>query len=91
MKLTVMLPTDTHRIPITSITAVLLPSVTYLLTLPRRKGVTDISHDKGGDGPRRGGLGPTHERDNPTQAVKAMSLIKKGTGLILAEGTGPSI
>jgi hypothetical protein len=27
--------TDTHRKMITSITAVLLPSVTYLLTLPR--------------------------------------------------------
>jgi Flp pilus assembly protein TadG len=31
----VLLPSDTHRKPITSITAVLLPSVTYLLTLPR--------------------------------------------------------
>jgi hypothetical protein len=30
----VLLPSDTHRKPITSITAVLLPSVTYLLTLP---------------------------------------------------------
>jgi hypothetical protein len=28
-------PSDTHKKPITSITAVLLPSVTYLLTLPR--------------------------------------------------------
>jgi hypothetical protein len=32
---TVLLGSDTHRKPITSITAVLLPSVTYLLTLPR--------------------------------------------------------
>jgi hypothetical protein len=32
---TVLLPSDTHRKPITSITAVLLPLVTYLLTLPR--------------------------------------------------------
>jgi hypothetical protein len=31
----VLLPSDTHRKPITSITAVLLPFVTYLLTLPR--------------------------------------------------------
>jgi hypothetical protein len=31
---TVLLPSDTHRIPITSITAVLLSFVTYLLTLP---------------------------------------------------------
>jgi hypothetical protein len=30
----VLLPSDTHRKPITSITAVLLPIVTYLLTLP---------------------------------------------------------
>jgi hypothetical protein len=30
---TVLLPSDTHRNPITSITAVLLPSVIYLLTL----------------------------------------------------------
>jgi hypothetical protein len=30
----VLLPSDTHRKPITSITAVLLPFVTYLLTLP---------------------------------------------------------
>jgi hypothetical protein len=33
----VLLPSDTHRIPITSITAVLLPFVTYLLTLSRVK------------------------------------------------------
>jgi hypothetical protein len=32
---TVLLPSDTHRKHITSITAVLLPFVTYLLTLPR--------------------------------------------------------
>jgi hypothetical protein len=32
---TVVLPSDTHRKPNTSITAVLLPCVTYLLTLPR--------------------------------------------------------
>jgi hypothetical protein len=32
---TVLLPSDTHRKPITSITAVLLPFVTYSLTLPR--------------------------------------------------------
>jgi hypothetical protein len=32
---TVLLPTDTHRKPITSITAVLLPFVACLLTLPR--------------------------------------------------------
>jgi hypothetical protein len=32
---TVLLPSDTHRKPITSFTAVLLPSVIYLLTLPR--------------------------------------------------------
>jgi hypothetical protein len=31
---TVLLPTDTHRKPTTSITAVLLPSVTYWLTVP---------------------------------------------------------
>jgi hypothetical protein len=31
---TVLLPSDTNRKPITSITAVLLPFVTYLLTLP---------------------------------------------------------
>jgi hypothetical protein len=31
----VLLPSDVHREPITSITAVLLPFVTYLLTLPR--------------------------------------------------------
>jgi hypothetical protein len=31
---TVLLPSDTHRKPITSITAVLLPFVSYLLTLP---------------------------------------------------------
>jgi hypothetical protein len=35
MKLAVLLPRDTHRKPITSIIVVLLPSVTYLLTLPR--------------------------------------------------------
>jgi hypothetical protein len=34
-KWTVLLPSDTHRKPITSITAFLLPVVTYLLTLPR--------------------------------------------------------
>jgi hypothetical protein len=32
---TVLLPSETHRNPITSITFVLLPFVTYLLTLPR--------------------------------------------------------
>jgi hypothetical protein len=32
---TVLLPSDTHRKPSTSITAVLLPFVTCLLTLPR--------------------------------------------------------
>jgi hypothetical protein len=32
---TVLLPSDTHRNPIISITAVLLPFETYLLTLPR--------------------------------------------------------
>jgi hypothetical protein len=31
----VLLPSDTHRKPITFITAALLPFVTYLLTLPR--------------------------------------------------------
>jgi hypothetical protein len=31
---TVLLPSDTHRKPLTFITAVLLPFVTYLLTLP---------------------------------------------------------
>jgi hypothetical protein len=31
---TVLLPSDTYRKPITSITAVLLPFVTYLLTIP---------------------------------------------------------
>jgi hypothetical protein len=30
-----LLPSDTYRKPITSITAILLQSVTYLLTLPR--------------------------------------------------------
>jgi hypothetical protein len=34
---TVLLPSDTHRKAIMSITAVLLPFVTYLLTLPCRK------------------------------------------------------
>jgi hypothetical protein len=33
--LAVLLPSDTHGKPITSITAFLLPLVTYLLTLPR--------------------------------------------------------
>jgi hypothetical protein len=33
---TVLLPSETHRKPITSITAVLLPFVTNLLTLPRK-------------------------------------------------------
>jgi hypothetical protein len=33
---TVLLPSDTHRKPITSITVVLLQFVTYLLTLPRK-------------------------------------------------------
>jgi hypothetical protein len=32
---TVLLPSDTQRKPITSITAVLLPSMIHLLTLPR--------------------------------------------------------
>jgi hypothetical protein len=32
---TVVLPSDTHRKHVISITAVLLPFVTYLLTLPR--------------------------------------------------------
>jgi hypothetical protein len=32
---TVLLPSDTHRKPTTSITAVLFPFMTYLLTLPR--------------------------------------------------------
>jgi hypothetical protein len=32
----VLLPSDVHRKHITSITAVLLPLVTYLLTLPRK-------------------------------------------------------
>jgi hypothetical protein len=31
----VLLPSDTHRTPVTTITAVVLPFVTYLLTLPR--------------------------------------------------------
>jgi hypothetical protein len=35
MNWTVLLPSDTHREIITSITAVLLLSVSYLLTLPR--------------------------------------------------------
>jgi hypothetical protein len=34
----VLLPTDTHRKPIASITAVLLPFVAYLLSLPRTTG-----------------------------------------------------
>jgi hypothetical protein len=34
---TVLLSSDTHRIPITSITAVLLPFVTYLVTLVTQK------------------------------------------------------
>jgi hypothetical protein len=34
---TVLLPSDTHRKPITSITAVLVTFVAYLLTLPRSK------------------------------------------------------
>jgi hypothetical protein len=34
MKLDVLLPSDTHRKPITYITAALLAFVTYLLTLP---------------------------------------------------------
>jgi hypothetical protein len=33
--LTTRPPSDTHRKPITAITAVLLPFVSYLLTLPR--------------------------------------------------------
>jgi hypothetical protein len=36
---TVLLPSDTHRKPITSIAAVLLPLVTYLLTLTRTIGL----------------------------------------------------
>jgi hypothetical protein len=32
---TVLLPSDTYRKPVTSITAILLPSVTYFSTLPR--------------------------------------------------------
>jgi hypothetical protein len=40
---TVLLPSDTHREPITSNTAVLLPFVTYLLTLPRVRELTQIS------------------------------------------------
>jgi hypothetical protein len=34
LRWTALLPSDTHRNPITSITVVLLPFVTYLLTLP---------------------------------------------------------
>jgi hypothetical protein len=40
---TVLLPTDTHRKHITSITAVLLPFVTYLLTLPRSRFLREVS------------------------------------------------
>jgi hypothetical protein len=36
---TVLLPSDILRKPISSITVVLLPSVTYLLTLPRMYGM----------------------------------------------------
>jgi hypothetical protein len=49
---TVLLPSDTHRKPIMSVTAVLLPCVTYLLALPRIAseedpadwGMVDLSH-----------------------------------------------
>jgi hypothetical protein len=44
----VLLPSDTHRKPITSIRAVLHPFVTYLLTLPRQTSdlVTDVEAKK---------------------------------------------
>jgi hypothetical protein len=38
----VLLPSDTYRKPMTSITAVLLPFVTYLLTLLRKRAVMDV-------------------------------------------------
>jgi hypothetical protein len=38
----VLLPSDTHTKPITSITAVLLPLVTYILTLSGNKSDFDI-------------------------------------------------
>jgi hypothetical protein len=47
----VLLPSDIRRKPITSITAVLLPFVAYLLTLPRTQVINSVlmrlylSHD----------------------------------------------
>jgi hypothetical protein len=43
-----LLSSDTHRKPITSITAVLLQFVTYLLTLPRifENDSNPVSHNK---------------------------------------------
>jgi hypothetical protein len=43
---TVLLPSNTHRKPITSIAVVFLPFVAYLLTLPRfSMGVWDLHHE----------------------------------------------
>jgi hypothetical protein len=41
---TVLLPSDKHRKPITSITAALLPFVTYLLTVPRTSNSSTIAN-----------------------------------------------
>jgi hypothetical protein len=38
----VLLPSDAHRKPVISITVVLFPFVTYLLTLPRINGISCI-------------------------------------------------
>jgi hypothetical protein len=77
---TVLLPSDTYRTPITSITAVLLPSVTYLLTLLRGRGVTDVSNEKVGLAPAEVALAPLM-----TLAAEAMFLIKKCMRVTLAE------
>jgi hypothetical protein len=47
----VLLPSDTHRKPIPSITAVLLPFVTYLLTLPRISEIPGLNRGCGIDCP----------------------------------------
>jgi hypothetical protein len=78
----VLLPSDIHRKPITSITTVLLPSVTYLLTLPSIS-VSRVALIRAGQPGNRGSifgrnissrkvLGPTHP---PTQrASRPLSL-----------------
>jgi hypothetical protein len=58
----VLLPSDTHRKPITSITAVLLPFVTHLLTLPR---IWVTEHRK------------TKKRHNETYAWNYKSIVLK--------------